>query len=93
MINASPHLATRQTNLAIFVSDVTDIESTPTSNVLLSYTDVPRLLKAQLDDTHVDRVRQWLDILARPTDMTDSELAAFMRYAVRFFLRKAMVKR
>jgi hypothetical protein len=65
---------------------VANIESTPPSDVPLSYTDVPRLLKAQLDDTCVDRVRQWLDTSARPTDMTDSEFAAFMRYAVRFFL-------
>jgi len=86
MINASPHLATRQTHLTIFVSDVADMESAPSSDIPLSYTDVPRLLKAQLDDTRVDRVRQWLDTLARPTDITDSEFAAFMRYAVKFFL-------
>jgi hypothetical protein len=65
---------------------VADIESAPSSNVPLSYTNVPQLLKAQLDDTRVDRVRQWLDTLARPTDITDSEFAAFMRYAVNFFL-------
>jgi hypothetical protein len=86
MINASPPLATHLTNLAIFVLDVADMKSTPTSNIPLSYTDVPRLLKAQLDDTCVDRVRQWLDTLAWPADITDSEFAAFMRYAVRFFL-------
>jgi hypothetical protein len=86
MINASPHLATHQTNLAIFVSDVADIESTPTSNVLLSYADVPQLLKSHLNDTHMDCVCQWLDTLAQPTNMTDSEFTAFMRYAIRFFL-------
>jgi hypothetical protein len=64
MINASPHLATRQTHLAIFVSDVANIESAPSSDVPLSYTDVPRLLKAQLNDTRMDCVRQWLDTLA-----------------------------
>jgi len=62
------------------------MESAPSSDIPLSYTDVPRLLKAQLDDTRVDRVRQWLDTLARPTDITDSDFAAFMRYAVKFFL-------
>jgi hypothetical protein len=57
MINASPHLATHQMNLVIFVSDVADIESTPISDIPLSYADVPQLLKAQLNDTHVDHVR------------------------------------
>jgi len=56
MINASPHLATRQTNLAIFVSDVADIDATSTSDTSLSYADVPRLLRAQLNDTRVDQV-------------------------------------
>jgi hypothetical protein len=64
MINTSSHLATCQTKLAVFVSDIADIESTPTSDVPLSYADVPRLLKAQLDDTRMDRVWQWLDTLA-----------------------------
>jgi hypothetical protein len=41
MINTSPHLTTHQTNFAIFVSDVADIESTPTSDVPLSYADIP----------------------------------------------------
>jgi hypothetical protein len=52
----------------------------------LSYDEVPRSDMAQNEDKRILLVRKWLGDLVRPSSMSDSEYATFLRYCMEFFL-------
>jgi Integrase zinc binding domain/RNase H-like domain found in reverse transcriptase len=56
-------------------------EGTPTP-----YSIVPRSDTAQATDEKLIKVKEWLDTLERPLEMSDSEYKSFLRYCVEFFL-------
>ena len=93
LINRSPPIQTPQIDIATFVSDVAEMEI-PTEDIsAASYADVPRTAQAKADDVRVDKVRSWLDSLIRPDDISDSDYASFIRFAMKFFLRDAKLWR
>jgi hypothetical protein len=75
-----------QSRVAIFVSEVADITLPSDEGAIASYGDVPRTVKAQLDDDRIVLVRKWLEDLQRPADLSDSEYKSFVRYCMMFFL-------
>jgi hypothetical protein len=85
MINTDLPICQPQSNIAIFVSEVTDI-AIPAEGAIVSYSDVPRTVKAQLDDDRIVLVRKWLEDLQRPADLSDTEYKSFVRYCMMFFL-------
>jgi hypothetical protein len=52
----------------------------------VSYDDVPHTKNSKKDDERLLRVQQWLDDMAQPSNLSDSEYATFMRYCTEFFL-------
>ncbi|GLB43661.1 putative integrase core domain containing protein [Lyophyllum shimeji] len=52
----------------------------------LTYADVPRSPAALVEEHRVELVRQWHADLKRPAGLSDSDYAAFVRYATQFFL-------
>ncbi|KAG6881569.1 hypothetical protein C0993_000927, partial [Termitomyces sp. T159_Od127] len=52
----------------------------------LTYDAVPRSAKAAKEDRRLDLMRQWMDDLKRPPQLTDDEYKSFIRYATNFFL-------
>jgi hypothetical protein len=87
IINDPPYLSRPQRPIAIFASEVTDIEFAAGDSDNISYDDVPRPESAKADDKRLLQVRQWLDTLIRPSEMSDADFAKFMRYAIRFFVQ------
>jgi hypothetical protein len=51
-----------------------------------SYDIVPRSSAAIAADDKMEKVKAWLETLARPDGMTDSEYKVFMRYGTEFFI-------
>ena len=86
-INLTPPFQTPQIYIATFVADVADVEVPEEATTAASYADVPRTAQAQAEDDRVDKVRQWLDSLTRPDNVSDSDYASFIRFAMKFFLR------
>jgi hypothetical protein len=86
MINTDFPISQSQSRVAIFVSEVADITLPSDEGAIASYSDVPRTVKAQLDDDRLVLVRKWLEDLQRPTDHSDSEYKSFVRYCMMFFL-------
>ena len=66
--------------------DLTDVPI-PEDNSPVTYTDVPHTIAAQLADDRLVLVRQWLNTLQRPADLSDSDFATFVQYAMSFCLR------
>ncbi|KAG6883995.1 hypothetical protein C0993_002230 [Termitomyces sp. T159_Od127] len=52
----------------------------------LTYDVVPRSAKAAKEDHCLDLMRQWMDDLKCPPQLTDDEYKSFIRYATNFFL-------
>jgi len=86
MINTDGPQRQPQSSVAIFVSEAADISLPPDEGAVASYSDVPRTIKAQLDDDRLVLVRKWLGDLQRPPDLSDSEYTSFVRYCTIFFL-------
>jgi hypothetical protein len=59
----------------------------------VSYDDVPRTENSKKDDARLLRVRQWLDDMVQPSDLSDPEYATFMRYCTEFFLNSGTLWR
>ena len=76
-----------------FVAEVADIEPPTEETSPASYADVPRTLQAEAEDKRVGKVRLWLDSLARPSDISDSDYVSLIRYAMKFFLRNGKLWR
>ena len=51
-----------------------------------SYDAVPRSASALRADDRLDKVKSWLETLARPHDISDTEYKTFMRYCIEFFV-------
>jgi hypothetical protein len=77
---------TPQHDIAIFVAEVADIQRAPPEANAVTYDDFPRTVAAQLAEDRLVLVRLWLTTLARPADMSDTDYAAFIRYAMHFFV-------
>jgi hypothetical protein len=60
-------------------SEETGKEQTP-------YSIVPRTEAAVAADDKIKRVKQWLETLERPKDLSDTEYKSFMRYSTDFFV-------
>ena len=58
-----------------------------------SYTDVPRTLQAKAEDKRVAKICLWLNSLARPLDISDSDYTLFIRFVMKFFLRNGKLWR
>lgn len=86
-INDSPYLARSQHPIAIFTSEVTDIKISMDDSALSSYDEVPRLDSAKADDEKLLQVQLWLETLTRPLDLSNSDFAKFMCYAICFFVQ------
>ena len=65
--------------------DSTDV-ALPEDNSPVTYADVPRTVAAQLADDCLLLVQRWLDTLKRLADLSDSDFATFVCYAMGFFL-------
>jgi hypothetical protein len=59
----------------------------------VSYDDVPRTENLKKDDARLLRVRQWLDDMVRPSDLSNPEYATFIRYCTEFFLNSGTLWR
>ena len=93
MINSPRPRPWLQISVATFAAEVADIDL-PSEEILpASYTNVPRTLQAEAEDKRVAKVRLWLDSLVRPLDISDSDYALFIRYAMKFFLRNGKLWR
>ena len=73
-INRSPQLRLPQIHIAMFVSDIADIEVPSEDVSSASYADVLWTDQAKADDERVSKVRSWLDSLLRPDVISDSVL-------------------
>jgi Integrase zinc binding domain/RNase H-like domain found in reverse transcriptase len=93
MINSPRPRPWLQISVATFAAEVADIEPPTEETSPASYADVPRTLQAEAEDKRVTKVRLWLDSLARPSDISDSDYASFIRYAMKFFLRNGKLWR
>jgi hypothetical protein len=78
LINRSPSVPTSQASIAIFVSDVADIELPQEDVSATSYANVPRSDQANADDNRLCKVRLWLDSLVRLDNVSDSDYTAFI---------------
>ena len=87
MINNEAHAIAPPTTFATFIEEIADIELPPDEGAFTSYDDVPRSLKAQFADDRLPLVRDWLDTLVRPSNMSDADYAAFVRYCLSFFVQ------
>ena len=87
MINSPQPRPWLQILVATFAVEVADINLPSEETSPASYADVPRILQAKAEDKRVAKVRLWLDLLVRPSDISDSDYALFIRYAMKFFLR------
>ena len=85
-INRSPQLRPPQIHIATFVSDVADIEVPSEDVSSASYADVPWTDQVKADDECVSKVRLWLDSLLRPDGISNLDYAAFIRFAMKFFV-------
>jgi hypothetical protein len=86
MINAGHPAPLATSHVAVLVSDVADTPTSHNTDSALSYDDFPRTVVAQLAEDRLVLVRDWLLTLVRPTDMSDSDFAGFVRYAMSFFV-------
>jgi len=86
VINTNYPCRQPQARVAVFVSEVADITLPSDEGAIMSYKDVPRTTKAQLDDDRVVLVQKWLEDLQLPADFSDSEYKSFIRYCMMFFL-------
>lgn len=50
------------------------------------YSVIPRSEASRNADARLEKVKQWLDTLERPTSMTNEEYKTFMRYCTEFFI-------
>jgi hypothetical protein len=53
----------------------------------ISYGEVPRTPKAKHADKRLSLVLNWLETLARPSNMSEIDYAAFIRYSMHFFIQ------
>jgi hypothetical protein len=90
-------LRTQKDNITTAVFITNEIDSTaipiPGDDSLVMYTDVPRTVAAQLADDCLLLVQQWLDTLQQPADLSDSDFATFVHYAMSFFLHSGKLWR
>jgi hypothetical protein len=86
MINVVTPQLPDQTSIVVFAVRVADTELLPGDTPPASYDDIPRTLKAQSNDTRLVKVRQWLETLTRPADLSDVDFANFVHYAMHFFV-------
>ena len=93
MINSPRPRPWLQISVAMFAAEVADINPPTEETSPASYADVPRTLQAEAEDKRVAKVRLWLDLLVRPSDISDSDYALFIRYAMKFFLRNGKLWR
>lgn len=87
MINDSPYLRSPQRPIAMFASEVAEIDLPSKDGIPTSYDEIPRQDAAKADDERLPRVQHWLETLARPSDLSDADFTKFMRYAIRFFVQ------
>jgi Integrase zinc binding domain/RNase H-like domain found in reverse transcriptase len=92
MINTNSPICQPQSNIAIFVSEVANV-AIPAEGAIVSYSDVPRTVKAQLDDDRIVLVRKWLEDLQRPANLLDTEYKSFVQYCMMFFLHSGKLWR
>jgi hypothetical protein len=86
MINPVAVTRYNEHQVAIFVSEVTSIQTPETEDKPLTYDEVPRKLAGQLADERLNLVKKWLGDLIRPTELSDADFATFVRYAMSFFV-------
>jgi hypothetical protein len=86
MINVAMPQLPDQTSIAVFAAHVADTKLLPSNTPPASYDDIPRTLKAQINDTQLVKVRQWLETLTRPADLSNVDFANIVRYAMHFFV-------
>src|SRR6202050_4716596 len=87
MINDDSQRIMRLPSVSTLIAEVDEIDIPPDEGTSASYTNVPRKLKAQLADDRLRLVRVWLDTLVRPSNLSDNEYAAFVRYCMTFFVK------
>lgn len=72
---------------AIFASDISETPITEGDDTSISYNHIPRTTSAKQADNRLTQVSEWLTTLKRPSNLSDSEYATFMRYAMHFFIK------
>ena len=88
IINPSPFMTTLSKSAARAVADtVLRVFALASNDESISYTRIPRTVAAQKEDARLPLVRQFLQDLKRPADLSDKEYQSFMRYCLRFFLQ------
>ena len=54
----------------------------------LSYDDLPRNMKDEKEELRIEMVKEWPKTLGRPEGLTDTEYAAFIKFAMGFVVDK-----
>jgi hypothetical protein len=82
MINNSLYLRLPQRPIAMFTSEVAEIDIPSKDSIPTSYDKIPQPDIAKANDERLPQVQHWLETLARPSDLSDANFAKFMRYAI-----------
>jgi len=78
MINTDVPNCRSQQNVAMFVAEVADITLPSDEGLAISYSDMPRTVKAQLADERLVSIQKWLEDLERPADLSDAAYKSFV---------------
>jgi hypothetical protein len=77
----------QSTSIYIFISVATNAPTTSQDQGNISYDEVPWLPKAKHADDRLSLVTNWLETLARPSDMSDNDYTVFIHYSMYFFIQ------
>ncbi|KAH7917943.1 hypothetical protein BV22DRAFT_1025464 [Leucogyrophana mollusca] len=88
LVNPDPvvYVATAQETKLVLANEVVAAGAVPKEFADASYSDVPRSVKAGLEDERLGRVREWLATAKQPAMLSDEEFTVFTRFAAHFFL-------
>ena len=93
MINDPTSTLAEGSDLSILTMNAVDASTLEDENQTLTYNDVPRSTEARQADNRLLLVRNWLDTLTRPTDMSNADYATFMGYCQSFFIASSKLWR
>jgi hypothetical protein len=93
MVNSDTIKTMSHDLIAILATDIADMPIAPTPDDSITYRDIPQTESATQADQRIAQVQEWLTMLKRPTGLSDTEYALFMRYALRFFVKSGKLWR
>ena len=93
MINDPTSTLAKGSDFSILTTNAVHASTLEDENQTLTYNDVPRSMEARQADSRLLLVRNWLDTLTRPTEMSDADYATFMGYCQSFFVASSKLWR